>query len=218
MNAYQKINSMITARLIERIEATNQLPWKKPWILEDLPWEMGATIIGTQVWFHYDEYIQEHFPDWNYVQHALVRNSFPFESHLIDKQTGKPSTTPICEFCNDEVPCINRVYWIDDPASIVPEYTAVDHQSCRLNDGEYWYELHASNGVVQANTRWKGSSPQLKLTRLETGDFNQDGYMDVKVQRDLPGSACPTEVLILSRKTPKSQFYVVEHLGSDVRM
>ena len=31
MNAYEKINSMITARLIERIEATNQLPWKKPW-------------------------------------------------------------------------------------------------------------------------------------------------------------------------------------------
>jgi antirestriction protein ArdC len=31
MNAYQKINEMITARLIERIEATQQLPWKKPW-------------------------------------------------------------------------------------------------------------------------------------------------------------------------------------------
>lgn len=31
MNAYEKINTMITARLIERIEATNQLPWKKPW-------------------------------------------------------------------------------------------------------------------------------------------------------------------------------------------
>jgi len=31
MNAYRKINEMITARLVERIEATNQLPWKKPW-------------------------------------------------------------------------------------------------------------------------------------------------------------------------------------------
>ena len=31
MNAYEKINAMITARLIERIEATNTLPWKKPW-------------------------------------------------------------------------------------------------------------------------------------------------------------------------------------------
>ncbi len=31
MNAYQKINTMITARLVERIEATNTLPWKKPW-------------------------------------------------------------------------------------------------------------------------------------------------------------------------------------------
>ena len=31
MNAYQKINEMITARLIERIEATGSLPWKKPW-------------------------------------------------------------------------------------------------------------------------------------------------------------------------------------------
>ena len=31
MNAYPKINAMITARLIERIEATNTLPWKKPW-------------------------------------------------------------------------------------------------------------------------------------------------------------------------------------------
>jgi antirestriction protein ArdC len=31
MNAYTKINEMITARLIERIEATNSLPWKKPW-------------------------------------------------------------------------------------------------------------------------------------------------------------------------------------------
>ncbi|RKX44216.1 MAG: hypothetical protein DRP64_06960, partial [Verrucomicrobia bacterium] len=34
MNAYEKINSMITQRLIERIEATNQLPWKKPWTTE----------------------------------------------------------------------------------------------------------------------------------------------------------------------------------------
>jgi antirestriction protein ArdC len=31
MSAYQKINEMITARLIERIEATGELPWKKPW-------------------------------------------------------------------------------------------------------------------------------------------------------------------------------------------
>jgi len=31
MNAYQKINQMITTRLVERIEATNTLPWKKPW-------------------------------------------------------------------------------------------------------------------------------------------------------------------------------------------
>lgn len=31
MNAYRKINEMITQRMIERIEATNQLPWKKPW-------------------------------------------------------------------------------------------------------------------------------------------------------------------------------------------
>ena len=31
MSAYQKINAMITDRLIERIEATQQLPWKKPW-------------------------------------------------------------------------------------------------------------------------------------------------------------------------------------------
>ena len=31
MSAYSKINEMITARLVERIEATNQLPWKKPW-------------------------------------------------------------------------------------------------------------------------------------------------------------------------------------------
>jgi len=29
MNAYWKINEMITARLIERIEATGTLPWKK---------------------------------------------------------------------------------------------------------------------------------------------------------------------------------------------
>ena len=31
MSAYQKINKMITARLIERIKATGSLPWKKPW-------------------------------------------------------------------------------------------------------------------------------------------------------------------------------------------
>jgi antirestriction protein ArdC len=31
MSAYQKINEMITARLIERIEVTKTLPWKKPW-------------------------------------------------------------------------------------------------------------------------------------------------------------------------------------------
>ena len=31
MNAYQKINARITQRLVERIEATNELPWKKPW-------------------------------------------------------------------------------------------------------------------------------------------------------------------------------------------
>lgn len=31
MSAYTKINEMITARLIERITATGELPWKKPW-------------------------------------------------------------------------------------------------------------------------------------------------------------------------------------------
>ncbi|VGO14434.1 DNA primase TraC [Pontiella desulfatans] len=31
MSAYQKINQMITDRLVERIEATQELPWKKPW-------------------------------------------------------------------------------------------------------------------------------------------------------------------------------------------
>ncbi|VGO11856.1 DNA primase TraC [Pontiella desulfatans] len=31
MNAYQKINNMITERMIERITETNELPWKKPW-------------------------------------------------------------------------------------------------------------------------------------------------------------------------------------------
>ena len=115
--------------------------------------------------------------------------------------TGKPPTTPVCEFCNDEFPCTNRVYWIDDPASIVPQYTAIDHESCRLKDGEFWYELEISNGIVQPRTSWKGSEPQLKLIRLGTGDFNKDGYMDVKVRCELPGSAYPTEELILSKKT-----------------
>ena len=31
MNCYNKINEMISARLIQLIEATNTLPWKKPW-------------------------------------------------------------------------------------------------------------------------------------------------------------------------------------------
>ncbi len=31
MSAYEKINQMITDRLIQRIEATGELPWKKPW-------------------------------------------------------------------------------------------------------------------------------------------------------------------------------------------
>jgi antirestriction protein ArdC len=31
MNAYEKINTMITARLIDRINETRTLPWKKPW-------------------------------------------------------------------------------------------------------------------------------------------------------------------------------------------
>jgi len=31
MSAYEKINQMITDRLIQRIEATGELPWKEPW-------------------------------------------------------------------------------------------------------------------------------------------------------------------------------------------
>jgi antirestriction protein ArdC len=31
MNGYQKINEMITQRMIDRITETNELPWKKPW-------------------------------------------------------------------------------------------------------------------------------------------------------------------------------------------
>jgi antirestriction protein ArdC len=31
MSAYQKINEMITARLIERMASSGELPWKKPW-------------------------------------------------------------------------------------------------------------------------------------------------------------------------------------------
>lgn len=31
MNAYQKINEMITRRMIDRINETGTLPWKKPW-------------------------------------------------------------------------------------------------------------------------------------------------------------------------------------------
>ncbi len=31
MNAYQKINAMITERMIDRVNETNELPWKKPW-------------------------------------------------------------------------------------------------------------------------------------------------------------------------------------------
>lgn len=82
----------------------------------------------------------------------------------------------------------------------------------------YWYELHTSNGVVQARTSWKGSMPQLRLTVTGIDDFNQDGFMDVKVRRELPGSARPEGELVLSRKSPDGQFYVVEHLESDARL
>lgn len=167
--------------------------------LVDLPWEMGRTLIGTGDRFDYDDYVRNHHSNWSYIEHALGYWLFTDKSYI-----PKSST--------------NHVYTVDDPQSIVPQYIAIDHQSCRLKDGMYWYELHVGDGVVQARTSWKGHAPQLRLTVLGMDDYNHDGFMDVKMKRELSGSARPQEVLVVSRKSPDGRFYVVEHLESDVRL
>ncbi len=163
--------------------------------LVDLPWEMGATIVGAGSFFDYDAYVREHHPNWNYVQHQQGDRLFMNKSYV-----PKDST--------------NYVYTVDDPSLIIPQYDSVD-DSCRLVDGCLWYELDCIDGVVTTSSN---SWFKLEVEVLEYGDFNQDGFMDVLVRRMLGGSACPREELILSRKTPDGQFYVVDIQSGAIRI
>ncbi len=159
--------------------------------LEDLPWEMGAAIVGPRASFDYNDYVKEHYPDWNYVQFMLGKRLFEDLSHLSGNGT-------------------NSVYVVDNPAGIVPQYESVDAVQCRLKDGVLWYHLCISNDVVTTEPdRW--FNPMLEIKVLGHDDYNHDGFMDVLVWRRLPGSAIPWEELVLSRRGDGDPFYVVEH-------
>lgn len=164
-------------------------------LLEDLPWELGAIIIGSGASIDYDAYVKKHHPDWNYVQHQQGR-------HLFNKLSYVPAD------------CTNHVYTVDDPVSIIPQYDQID-DSCRLSDGNLLHDLECIDGVVRSSTnQWF----KLNVEVLEYNDFNQDGYMDVLVHRMLAGSASPSEELVLSRKKATGQFYVVDILSGAIRI
>lgn len=163
-------------------------------LLEDLPWEMGEAIVGTEAAFDYDDFVRKHHRSWNYVQHWM----------------GEPLFMDLSYSTND-------VWVVDDPATVIPQYDRIDSESCRLKGGELWHALYCTNGVVRVDRDGYGMI-NLGVEPLEYGDFNQDGYMDVLVRRVLGGSACPMEELVLSRKQPSGQFYVVEVQRGSVRV
>jgi hypothetical protein len=157
--------------------------------LEDLPWEMGAAIVGPVSALDYVPFVARHYPDWNYVQYSLGRERFVYWSYIPENST-------------------NNVYVVDDSSVISVEYSSVDPK-CRLEAGELVGKLQCVDGVVYLDM----SPPQffqLKVVVLGYDDVNADGYMDVMVRRLLPGSACPCEDLVLSRKRPDSMFSVVD--------
>lgn len=164
-------------------------------LVEDLPWEISKTIVGSNDAFRYDEFVGQYHPDWNYVQYQLGWFRY---GELVSK-----SNLTIC--------------LADNPASIIPQYSSIDSETCRLKDGQLWYDLYCSNGVVRVDHDGYAML-NLGVEPLEYRDFNQDGYMDVLVRRTLGGSACPSDQLILSRKQPSGQFYVVEHKLNDGRV
>ncbi|MDF7824685.1 LysM peptidoglycan-binding domain-containing protein [Pontiellaceae bacterium B12227] len=155
--------------------------------LVDLPWEMGAAIVGNNTSFEYLDYVKLNHPDWNCLQYMLGRRLF--EEHT------------------------DKNYNVDDPVSIVPVYNSV-HPKCRLMQGELWREPQVVDGdAVLSTNRWF----VLSVKALEYGDFNRDGYMDVLIHRKLPGSAQPWEELVLSRRASEDRFYVVEHRNRGCR-
>lgn len=164
--------------------------------LVDLPWEVRSVIMGSSVSLDYNSFVREHYPDWNCVQYELGKNLFYDLSRI-----PKDSTNP--------------VYTVEDPASIIPKYDSVD-DSCRLADGSLWHELESRDGLVVPSTNRRFFVVSVKV--LDYQDYNKDGYMDVIVFRRLPGSAAPTETLVLSRRKPEGQFDVVEHLDGSVRL
>ncbi|VGO11862.1 hypothetical protein PDESU_00409 [Pontiella desulfatans] len=149
-------------------------------LLEDLPWEMGAPIVGNNTSFEYLDYVRTNHSDWNYVQYHIGRQM------MDDLEYGTV---------------------VNDPADIVPQYDSVDSDSCRLVDGKLWHHLCITNGVVTTETDRRF---QLEVVPIRYDDFNNDGYMDVLIHRFLPGSASPKGELVLSRKQPVGKFHVVE--------
>jgi len=157
--------------------------------LVDLPWELGATIVGPPSSFEYDEYVKRNHPDWNFVQHALGgQDLFFFDGTIYGKA----------------------------PEEIVAIYNTVDSESCRLIGGELMHMLYISNGVVTVEA---GTDDfRLSVEVLAYQDYNEDGYMDVLVIRRLPGSACPQEGLVLSRRSANGPFHVVACRNGSVRL
>lgn len=158
-------------------------------LLEDLPWEMAAAIVGPSAVLDYAPFVARHYPDWNYIQYCLGQDRFIDLSYIPAGST-------------------NDIHVVDDPVAVAVEYRAVDPR-CRLTAGELAGELRCVDGVVRLDTN-APQHIQLSVEVLGYEDVNGDGYMDVLLRRSLPGSACPVEDLVLSRKRLDGMFYVVE--------
>ncbi len=157
--------------------------------LEDLPWEMAAAVVGPSAVLDYVPFVARHYPDWNYIQYCLGQDRFIDLSYIPAGST-------------------NDIHVVDDPAAVAVEYRSVDRR-CRLTGGELAGELQCVDGVVCLDA----DAPQhiqLSVKVLGCEDVNADGYLDVLIRRSLPGSACPVEDLVLSRKRPDDLFCVVE--------
>lgn len=159
--------------------------------LEDLPWQMRAAIIEPMVVFDYDTYVRKHFPHWNVVQHHLGSDLFDRESFI---------------------PQGEHDYTVNDPSSIVVAFDRIE-----VIDESIPEALYCTNGVVYVSRDWRDTVNQ-GFDVLGYSDYNRDGFMDVLIRRQMPGSARPTEALVLTRRQTEGPFIFVESVETGIGM
>ncbi len=162
--------------------------------LADLPWELNRTLIGNNSCDYYDIWVEANHPEWGFIEHGLGEALFEkkdWEDYKVNSNQIAPE---------------NR-----SPQYIsLPDYTSIDHESCRLHEGGFYGgHLYCTNGVVKAMSPGEAG---FSLSPIQIADFDHDGYMDILCgfYYASGGSAKLYGKRILSRKEPGGMFYVVE--------